>query len=223
MSDAPKKPTIRLADMQSPRKIRTPAQRKRAREQAFKPYATAIGWISYEWNRLQEALGEIFSDIVEPVSKAVGYAMWHSTDNERTLRNMLQAAVKAANIEAKIKPRAFADISWLILEVNKKLAGRRNSAIHAPLVMLNSTSADDPVEIIPMYFFGHPRAMELKDKSLLDEFKWYRDHLEKLADFGENLHFAMIFSDFSWPDRPQLPPRGEYQSRKAPRRKKKTK
>ncbi len=200
------------------RLLKESAKQKRAKERAFRPFAIQIGWIAYEWNRLQEALGELFADIVHPKDNRIGRAIWHSTDNDRTLRNMMQSALDAAKIDNKIKPRAYDDVSWILKEINK-LAGRRNAAIHAPLAMYSYSSADRGFQIEPMHHLGHPRALELRGKSLLDEFKWYRDHLEKLADFAEELHFVLIFPEIASPDRPQLPSRGHYSSRRARRRK----
>jgi hypothetical protein len=95
--------------------IKEPAKRKRARERAFRPFAIQIGWIAYEWNRLQEALGELFSEIIHSGSERVGYAIWHSTDNDRALRNMMQSALEAAKKASKIKPQAFDDASWITI------------------------------------------------------------------------------------------------------------
>jgi hypothetical protein len=46
------------------KKLTTPRQRERARARAFRPLAIELGWLVYEWNRLQEAIGELFADVV---------------------------------------------------------------------------------------------------------------------------------------------------------------
>ena len=135
---------------------------------------------------------------------------------------MLQAAIDATYMVESPKPRVHADISWILKQLNS-LAGKRNDAIHSPLIFITQLDAEgemEGVEILPMYFFGNPRAAGLKDKSLLQEFKWYRDHLGRLAKFAELLHFALAFPDYLWPDRPQLPPVGQFRSRRATTRRK---
>jgi hypothetical protein len=229
MSDTPPKPPIGLAKILPPRKSRTPTQRKRAQAKAFRPLAIELGWLTYEWNRLHESLGEIFANVIagqylnrgDMVGPAL--AAWHTLTNERAQRLMLRAAFNSRYLPVKPKPKMHGEISWVLgkLEV---LAGKRNDAIHAPLAFINVSDLEaEGVEILPFYFLGNPRATGLKDKSLLEEFKWYRNHLEKLADYAESLIFAMKFSDYTWPDRPQLPPRGLFPSRAAERRKSKSK
>ena len=200
----PESPLVRVF-----RLLAESAERKRAKEKAFAPFAEQIGWIAYEWNRLQEALGDLFCDIVRPGSDRVGNAIWHSTDNERALRRMLEEALEAAKTENQVEQRPYDDVSWILSKIDK-LAGRRNAAIHAPFALVSKSASDPGFEVMPLHMSGHPRAKELKDKEVLGEFKWYRDHLEKLADFAEALHFALIFPDISWPDRPELPPRGQF-------------
>lgn len=83
----------------------------------------------------------------------------------------------------------------------------------------------DEVIIEPKYFFGNPHARQLMDKELVDEklieeFLWYRDHISRLATFAERLHYVKIFPDYTFPDRPTLPPRGQFQNRAKLRRKK---
>jgi hypothetical protein len=204
------------------RLLKEPAKRKRARERAFRPFAIQLGWITYEWNRLQESLGELFCDIVHPKANRIGRAIWHSTDNDRALRNILQAALEAGKTDNGVKPHVYDDVSWILSQFNK-LAGRRNAALHAPLGMFSSSVADPEFQIEPLHHLGHPRAVELKDKSLIEEFRWYRDHLEKLADFAEELHFGLNFPELAWPDRPQLLSRGQFQIRRGSRRKNKAK
>jgi hypothetical protein len=194
------------------KKLLTPAQRERARIRAFRPLAIELGWIVYEWNRLHEALGELFADLIAEDRTRIGFAVWYATTNERTQRDMLRAAVKAVNAYAENpKPQEHAEILWLLDELNT-LAGRRNTAVHSPLVLITSSDLSQ-VEIMPHYFFGNPRATELRNKSLPEEFKWYRDHLSKLALFAERLHYSLVFPEFQLPERPKLPPRGHYQSR----------
>jgi hypothetical protein len=172
----------------------------------------------YQWNRLHEAMAELLADIVSKDNQQVPRAIWYSNPSDRTQRAMLRAAIDAAHIATSPKPRIHADVVWLLNQLDG-LAGKRNVAFHSPLVFVNDLHADT-IEILPMYFFGNPHATQLRDKSLPEEFKWYRDHLSRLAGFAEMLHFATTFPEFGWPDRPQLPPRGHFRSPGPKRRKK---
>jgi hypothetical protein len=187
-------------------------QIQQARAKAFRPIAIELGWLVFEWNRLHEALAALFGDVVSPTkNKSIPYAIWHSTSNDRTQREMLRAAAAAATTA---NPQAKSDIAWLLSELNK-LAGRRNVAVHSPLIFANEMTE---TEIIPWWFFGNPRAAELRDKPLLDEFKWYRDHLARLAYFAEGLDLALSVGR-PWPERPQLPSRDDFRNLGAKRRK----
>jgi hypothetical protein len=61
----------------------------------------------------------LFSDIVQPNTKRIGYAIWHSTDNDRALRNMLQETLEASKIENRIEQRSYDDVSWILSQINK--------------------------------------------------------------------------------------------------------
>jgi hypothetical protein len=195
---------------------------KRAKQAVFQPFAEQIGWIAYEWNRLQAAIGELFSDIVCPEQKEIGCALWHSTDNERAQRRMLKDALDAAKKANKVEQRAYDEVSWILTQFDS-LAGRRNNAIHAPFVLVSANTFELRFEVVPQHFLGNPRAKELKDKSIMGEFRWYRDHLENLADFAEELHFALTVHEIAWPDRPRLRPRGDFETHTSHARKSKSK
>jgi hypothetical protein len=175
-----------------PRTIGTVAQHRQKR--AFKPVAIELGWVVREWNRLHEALAELFADVVASADRAIPFAIWYSAPSDRTQREMLKEVVVAAYRSQQPQPPIVKEINWILNQV-KSLAGKRNSAIHAPLVFVNQTT---DIEIMPAFFFGNPRARELMGKTLLGEFKWYRDHLEKLAWYAEILHF--VAKDSPWPD-----------------------
>jgi hypothetical protein len=190
----------KLAVAALPKKPITIAQRNRLRVRAFRPIAQEIGWLAYEWNRLHEALAELFTDIITKSNAnvadiKVAYAIWHSTPNDRTQREMLLAVINDSQWLKEAQPRGFEDVKWILKQLIA-LSGRRNDAIHAPLLFISDLSANT-IEIIPSYFFGNPRATELRDKNLVEEFRWYKDHLARLAAFSENLHYAISFPDFS--------------------------
>src|SRR5215467_2057727 len=100
--------------MEPPKKLITPKQRERARVRAFRPLALELGWIVYEWNRLHEALAELFADVVSGTRQSIGFAIWYAiAANERSQRDMLRAAIKAVDAYSDPKPPEHAEIIWL--------------------------------------------------------------------------------------------------------------
>src|SRR6185437_14591741 len=116
------------------------------------------------------------------------------------------------------------ETKWILEQLNS-LSGRRNVAFHSPLTFINEHTAStaEEIEIVPSYFFGNPHAVKLRDKNLIDEFRWYRDHLSKLASHAEALHYVLIFPEHTLPDRPRLLPREQFLSQGRRRRKSETK
>jgi hypothetical protein len=198
----------------SPKPPLTLEERKQIQAKAFEPLAVELGWITYEWNRLHESLGEIFAIVIAgaDADKAddvrASLAAWHSLTNERAQREMLRVAIGGRYLPGAPRPNPVDEVSWLLEKLNP-VAGRRNDAIHAPMAFINRIGADEAaeVEVMPLHFFGNPRAVSLKDKSLPEEFRWYRAQLERLADYAESLIFAMKFTEYKSPARPILPPR----------------
>jgi hypothetical protein len=203
----------------------TPAQQRRARIKAFRPFAVELGWILFEWNGLHEGLCQIFADFSS--KREVAYAIWHSTPNDRAQREMLRCAINAVKSDDPCMP-ALCEGSLWVLDRMEALAGRRNDAIHAPLVFVNLDGVQGglKLEIEPFSFSGNPRARNLNlpdDAALKEEFMWYRDHLEKISRFVSDLHWAWLASDhekpFPWPHKPQLPSRGQFANRATKHRK----
>lgn len=188
-------------------------------ERAFRPLAVELGWIVFEWNRLHESMGELFADLLFPLDRDVAFAIWHSNPNDRAQRRLLGHTLDA--IKEISFPSLRQDIKWLLGELDDE-ANRRDDAIHAPLIFVNhAADGGFDVHIEPSDQTYSPRALGLLKRSHppLQQFMWYRDHLAKLASFAGHLHSAIIFSDrdppFPWPDKPALPPVGQYQSRAA--------
>jgi len=208
---------VKVEELSSPMKPITPGRREQLMRRGYRPLALKVGWIAFEWNRLQEGLCELFADVLG--MREVAFAIWHSTPNDRTQRDMLRAALMAYETAEPPELRLRDDAIWVLDHLNS-LAGRRNNAIHAPLVFTNhATDGGFEVHMEVQDDTGNPRALGLSGKPLLEEFEWYRDHLSRLAQFVEHLHWTKLFDDFPWPDRPRLPSRGQYRSRASARRK----
>jgi hypothetical protein len=213
--------TIKVEEIAPPQKLLTAAQRKRIMERAFKPFAFELGWIAFEWNRLHETLCQIFADLSS--DRAAAFAIWHSTWNDRSQREMLSAALRTSKLLGNLKDGTGEHIKWLLKKTND-LAGGRNNAIHAPLMFVNhAVDGGFEVHMEPSDDSDNPRARELIGKPLLRELKWYRDHASLLATFGDDLHWAQLFDEFPLPDRPDLPTIGQYQNRVAQRHKARSK
>jgi len=169
--------------------------------------------LAIAWNVLQEGLCELFSCVTveRGCDPEISYAIWHSTPSDRSQRDMLRSAISAVQSSDPLMPKLCDDISWMLEKMNA-LTGRRNNALHAPLIAPRYSRDDHETQIEPLCRSGNPRALELANKPIVDEFKWYRDHLEKLSQFGDEILLAFYFreSGFAWPDRPQLPSRGHY-------------
>jgi len=121
--------------------------------------AVELGWITYEWNRLHEALGELFADAIG-ADTYTALTAWHTIRSDLTQRQMLKAV--AAHRAQRCKPedkRLWQALMDIVDEVTK-LSDRRNNAIHAPLVFVNDLSRGE-IKIQPLDFFGNPRAAKL--------------------------------------------------------------
>jgi hypothetical protein len=113
-------------------KLDTPQQRRREQERQFKPLAQEIGWIAFEWNRLQEALAELFADAISD-HQPIALKIWHSVRSDLTQREMLKAAAehRSATVDAKLRP-LWAAVVWLTNQAST-LSQKRNDALHVPL------------------------------------------------------------------------------------------
>jgi hypothetical protein len=187
-------------------KLRFPGQRRREQERQFKPLAVEIGWIAYEWNRLQETFAELFIDVLGS-DPAIALKVWHSLRSDLAQREMLRAAVdhKAATATPEFKP-IWAEILWLIKEATD-LSMKRNDALHVPFVFITHP---DKIEVLPLYFLGNPKAKKLATREVLKEFQWYRASGAVLADYAMSLHYAVTEPEiFPSRGRPVMPSLGQ--------------
>jgi hypothetical protein len=174
-------------------------------EKVFEPYAREVGKLVAAWNQLQERLGELFSTIVSKDHPGIALAIWYSRQSDRAQREMLRAATEAAAAAGLLNEQAATDIKWL-LDRSHELARDRNNAIHAPVAFYTD---QDGTRLMAEYFFGNPRAFNLKGKNLSDEFSWYEKRATCLSGFALRCAFCLRNPDNPWIERPRLPNRGE--------------
>jgi hypothetical protein len=171
----------------------------------FEAYATAVGRVAHAWNFLQERLGRVFVAVTR-IDREIAAAIWYSTENDRTQRGMLKAAIMASPDErwTSIHVSARDDLIWLI-ERTEAIAEQRNNAIHAPCTLVIDVGG---AEMAAPYYAGHPRARRLRGAKLLIEFDWAERAAETLSLFAERVDAALSHApSYSWPDRPVLPDR----------------
>lgn len=167
----------------------------------FEPYALELGLLVYSWNHLQDELARLFSVIVGlPTRTEMALAIWHSTPSDLAQRKMLRAAIEV--VFAKNKP-AKDDLIWLLDKVDQSLSGKRNNAIHAPVVIRTGFHG---ATIAPYELALNPRAIALRGKDIVNELIWYRDTAVALRQYCSLLVRSLTKSEpDTWPKRPLLP------------------
>jgi hypothetical protein len=181
-------------------KLPTDAQIREV-EDVFRPYIFALGQVAHAWNHLQETLASLFC-VVAGINQTIGLAIWHSLQSDRAQREMLRAALAVRALDedwSKKNPDAKASVSFILEEVNK-LADRRNDAVHAPCSV---GIHEGEFEVIPLSFWGNPRARKLKGKAILTEFSWYEACADSLRSYTHAVEAAL--DGGPWPDKPQMP------------------
>jgi hypothetical protein len=187
---------------------------ERQMQRGFKPYALELGMLIFSWNRLQAALGQLFSDVLTGTKFNISQAAWNAITIDRLQRQMLLAAAIAS---PSLQARAKDDIKWIV-DRAEEFEDRRNNAIHAPFEFVLEKDFRGYV-LAPAWYTGHPRAIKLRDKHLLNEFRWYGETAAVLANFARRVHYRFDDSGSSWPRRPELPQLGQSATRRGrPRR-----
>jgi hypothetical protein len=154
---------------------------------AYEPYAIAIGFLVREWNYLQERFCDLFCTIMMPAPGDVSAAIWYAVQNDRLQRALLTAAAaKRLPPENGRKNKLLRDIEWVVAKANG-LGSQRDDTIHSPVTLL----IGDPIRFVSMYFFGHPRAVNLKGKNLLDEVELYRCNISILRRYLSQLEYCV--------------------------------
>ena len=175
------------------------------RQEAVDAYALAVGRLSIAWNYLHSsALGDLFALViggdVELVKK------WRSVANDRALREMLRAAIKAASPELwKQTPTAPADLEWVLGRADD-LSISRNDAMHAPVMLYIGAEI---VEVnVALHTIGSKRERRLLDnllegRKLLDDFAKCEQDVDALSVFVLRATAALAKPDRQeWPTPP---------------------
>ncbi|MGC2776353.1 MAG: hypothetical protein WA418_12060 [Bradyrhizobium sp.] len=170
-------------------------------DKRFEPYAIQLGWLVYSWNALHENLGGLFWVLTGLQNGKIPQAIWYSVTNDRTQRDMVKAVASVVLADGKQKE----DILW-VLSKAQSFEERRNNALHNPFTFM--IDAEGP-RLSSKWFQGHARAEKLKDKDLLQEFQWYGRSANTLAIFTRRMSVSLRDpTQFSWPERPELPTLG---------------
>jgi hypothetical protein len=182
----------------------------------YRPYALAIGQVALVWNELHEVLCGFYVSLVSTIEEEKIAAAWQSLPSDRTKRGMLRAVIaKLGHKEERRNPRAREDLKWLFGQLDR-LEDDRNNAIHAPLrtfrnwVWITIIGRSEGVQ--PDDTQENKRATNLRNKELLAEFRNARDEITIFRDYVEAIGDAWEWDDVrrcTWPDRPQLPSRGQ--------------
>ena len=175
-------------------------------DEAFRPIASEIGYLTREWNALQDNLATIFAALMSPDNINIPLAVWNSTPSDRTQRDMLRAALASWKLFNAKKESVVEEIIWLLNETDK-LANKRNDALHAPLnILLNVDTLEFSIE--PNYWQNNPRAKNLKGKNVLSEFAKYRAQAGCLGQYAIQIWMHLRKSLKTLPQRPKLPTSG---------------
>lgn len=167
----------------------------------FTPIATELGKLVYAWNELHEHLGHLFDFVINPKMPGAALAAWRAVENDRTQRTMLRFSVEHA--AHRIDKATLDEILW-VLEKANSLTEHRNNAIHSPYAVFTGT--DGKTEILPLDFFGNPRARKLGGKDLIAEFQWCYACAQTLSGYAVALGSSLV-SGLPMPDRPTMPER----------------
>jgi len=172
------------------------------RDKSFLPITTALGELTLAWNDLHENLGHVFWSVSGIKNGLIALTMWYSIPSDRAQKEMLKSFMGLRAIGLEIHDDIRTEVMWLLKEA-VKLEEKRNDALHSPMVSQSDGS------VIPFHGLGHKRAQKLKDKDLIREFRWFYDTVTVLRDYAHEIQCSLVSDSAPWPDRPQLPNRGD--------------
>jgi hypothetical protein len=146
--------------------------------------------------------------------------IWSSSPLDRPKRAMLRGVLNPYVLLPLLVdfPGLSDDLNWILDEADK-IEETRNNAVHTALIWIGKHQAfediiaEHKIEVIPDVILSGKRAMsaakkDLRERQILQEYRWGRDACLTLRDFANRIGHALIGLD-TWPRRPGLPNRGQ--------------
>lgn len=182
-----------------------------ARNRAFRPYVTAAGQASLQWNLLHETMGKLFVIVMGGGYINQHAAVWSAVTVDRSKREMLKAA--AASHEGVVTGREYElEMQRAVTELCNAvevLEIQRNNVVHGPLARVENPRHPKYGKVMPHTLLGNPRAMKLVGKDVLAEFRFCRDYARVLNQFAAEIDEAFHHGIGSFPEKPRPPRRGD--------------
>lgn len=160
-------------------------------------FSAIVGRVTLQWSTMQDALAELFAEIVSPQNHLVGIAIWNVLKSDSNQRDQLRAA--AAEV-FEVSSVAAQEIDWVINRANE-CAGDRNDVTHTPFTL--RWNSGNPYVATSTVTRGK-RAQRLADKELAAEATRCLDRLIALTVYAHRIREA-IANDLpaaDWPTRP---------------------
>lgn len=170
-------------------------------DEALKPYALGIGYLTIEWNLIHVQLAWMLSKIVSGEIDGPCYYIWDSTPSDRAQREMLRAVIKTNDLrpkERQLSPELVTEIDWLLKEVDV-LAEQRNNALHAIYYTLGPAHR---VEVILVPAASKRTKNMVAKGEVIAELAYYREKAMLLNEFVGELSAYSISKTL--PSRPSL-------------------
>lgn len=195
----------------NPKKPRSPSA---VMSSKLRTYATAVGYVAFEWNQAQEALGVLFGKILQIPHPAAAATIWHSLPSDRAQRQALREIVdlyyrgdeQVFRLKLARDPdikylKLFADnIIWVVNQIDNKYSIGRNNAIHIPMAFLGHfENGIDWTEFVPDISFFNKRAVSVIKKDIIDDMKICSLNLNILWSYIKDLTLWFDARDFSMP------------------------
>lgn len=195
----------------TPKKPRSP---NAVMSSKLRSYATTVGYVAFEWNQAQEALGVLFGKILQVRHPAAAATIWHSLPSDRAQRQVLRDIIdlyyRGDEQELRLKTAANPDVKhlklfadrliWVISQIDNKYSIGRNNAIHIPMVFYGYyENGIESTELIPDISFFNKRAVNVMDKNIIDEMKICSFNLNMLWSHIMDLTYWFDAKDFLTP------------------------
>lgn len=167
------------------------------RDEAFQPFATAVGEMTLAWNDLHEMLKGVFWQALGVNNGVFAYAVWYSGKSDRAQRDMLRALATTPALGNRLTSRTKAEVLW-VLNRTDSLEDLRNDVIHSPFILAGS-------EVHSSWHEGHKRAGKLSGKDVLGDVRKFYEAVVMLRDYAWHVYRVITGSHDTLPERPRLP------------------